>query len=56
MSAKAYTLKEACEVLHISMNFLRKKVKAGEVKASIVGKKYLITEKELEKKAKEGLK
>lgn len=53
---KAYTLKEASEVLHITINFLRKKVKEGKVKASIVGKKYLITEKELERVMKEGLK
>ncbi len=40
---KIYDLKEACEILKISEQTIRKYIKNGELKASLVGAKYLIT-------------
>lgn len=51
-----YTLKEASEVVHIGVRTLREYVKDGKIKASKVGRSYLVGETELDRfiKSREG--
>ncbi len=41
---KVFTTKEAAEMLRYNTEYLRQKVRLGEIKAIKVGKKWLITE------------
>jgi len=45
---KVYDLKEVCSILKISLQVLRRYIKKGEIKASKIGRKYVITEEALE--------
>lgn len=44
---KVYELKEVCELLKINLQVLRRYIKDGEIKASKIGRKYIITEESL---------
>ena len=46
-SLKVYELKEVCELLKINLRVLRRYIKDGEIKASKIGRKYIITETHL---------
>ena len=46
-SLKVYELKEVCELLKINLRVLRRYIKDGEIKASKIGRKYIITEANL---------
>lgn len=46
-SLKVYELKEVCELLKINLRVLRRYIKDGEIKASKIGRKYIITEASL---------
>lgn len=39
-----YNIKEVSEQLHLSENTIRKYIKSGELKASLIGGKYLFTD------------
>lgn len=41
---KVYELKEVCKELNIGLQVLRSYIKEGKIKASKIGRKYLITE------------
>lgn len=41
---KVYELKEVCKELNIGLQVLRTYIKEGKIKASKIGRKYLITE------------
>lgn len=45
---KVYDLKEVCSILKISLQVLRRYIKKGEIKASKIGRKYVITAEALE--------
>lgn len=44
---KVYELKEVCDLLKINLQVLRRYIKDGEIKASKIGRKYIITEESL---------
>lgn len=44
---KVYELKEICDLLKINLQVLRRYIKNGEIKASKIGRKYIITEESL---------
>lgn len=46
-SLKVYELKEVCELLKINLRVLRRYIKDGKIKASKIGRKYIITEAHL---------
>lgn len=43
-----YTVKDAADVLHMSVRQLREYIKQGRIEASKVGRAYLIEDKSLE--------
>lgn len=45
---KTYELKKAAELLHYNAEVLRRKLKAGDIPASKVGKKWIIKESTIE--------
>lgn len=45
----AYTVEEAAEILHQSLATVRGYIHSGEVKAKKIGRRYYITDSELEK-------
>lgn len=47
-SLKVYELKEICELLKINLQVLRRYIKNGDIKASKIGRKYVITEANLQ--------
>lgn len=46
-TTKAYDLKEASEILHLSIPTIRKHIKSGKIKAQKVGNSYYVTDKTL---------
>ena len=44
---KVYELKEVCDLLKINIRVLRQYIRNGEIKASKIGRKYIITEEHL---------
>ena len=44
---KVYELKEVCDLLKINLQVLRRYIKDSEIKASKIGRKYIITEESL---------
>lgn len=45
---EVYTLKEVAEKLGVTVPYLRKEIKTGNLKVSLVGRRYIITDKNLE--------
>ena len=44
---KVYELKEVCKELNIGLQVLRSYIKEGKIKASKIGRKYVITEESI---------
>lgn len=44
---KTYTVEEATEILKVSVSTLRRWIREGKVKTSRIGRRYLITEEEI---------
>lgn len=52
----AYTLEEACKMTTLGLNTLRRRIRKGELKTTRIGRRVLVTAKELERFISEGTK